>query len=427
MSTKKNHSRQYDIVVFGATGYTGKYTAEYIAERLPTDLKWAIAGRSQTKLEEVLAHCKTTNPDRGTSYPSIEVCDLNDSDLSALAKKTFILIACVGPFCKLGEYAFKACAENGTHYLDVTGETPWVLRMINTYSSAAQKSGALLFPQFGIESAPPDLLTYSLASHLRTEHQAKTEDVIISIHTFNCGPSGGTLATVFSIADYVPLPDFVAAYKPYALSPKPNPARVPPPSLWTKLTGLITAPELGLLTTSVAHKTDAALVHRSWGLLEGTDRAYGPKFSFREFMKTRNYLTGFGMHLGIVLLQIAIVTPFIRRFLAGWVRQPGTGPDEETARRDEIEYRGVAKGDVEDGKEKPEVVGKAWFRGRGAYYCDDDIVTGMLVAEGADTLLRDDAASKLEGGVYTPAVLGQPLLDRLEKGGLHFETKTLEK
>ncbi|KAK3987912.1 hypothetical protein QBC44DRAFT_330441 [Cladorrhinum sp. PSN332] len=294
--------------------------------------------------------------------------------------------------------------------------------MIKTYSSAAQKSGALLFPQFGIESAPADLLTYSLASRLRTEHQAKTEDVIISIHKFTSGPSGGTLATVFSIADYVPLPEFVAAYKPYALSPKPNPARGPAKSLWAMLTGVVAVPELGLLTTSVADKTDAALVHRSWGLLEGTDRAYGPKFSFREYMKTRNYLTGFGMHLSLLLLRIVIVTPFLRKFLAGWVRQPGTGPDDEAARREEIEYRGVAKGDVEDGKEKPEVVGKAWFRGRGAYY-----LTGMLVAEGANTLLRGDASGKLEGGVYTPAVLGQPLLDRLEKGGFHFETRTLEK
>ncbi|KAK4169370.1 Saccharopine dehydrogenase-like oxidoreductase [Cladorrhinum sp. PSN259] len=417
MANKNNHNRQYDIVVFGATGYTGKYTAEYIAERLPTDLKWAIAGRSQTKLQHVLTHIKTVNPDRGTSYPSIEVADLNDADLSSLAKKAFILIACVGPFCKLGEHAFKACAENGTHYFDVTGETPWVLRMIKTYSAAAKKSGALLFPQFGIESAPPDLLTYSLASHLRKEQKSKTEDVTISIHTFNCGPSGGTLATVFSIADHIPLQEMRAAYKPYALSPKPNQTRAPAKSWFTKMTGLITIPELGVLTTSVASSTDAALVYRSWGLLEGTARSYGPKFTFREFMKARNYLTGFALHIGLVFLQIAMVTPFLRRLLAQWVRQPGTGPEDEAARRDEVEYRGVARG--ENGEE---VTGRAWFRGRSVYY-----LTGLLVVEGAQTLLRDDAAKNLEGGVYTPAVLGEPLLERLESAGFHVETKTVEK
>lgn len=346
-------------------GYTGKYTAEYIAEHLPLDLKWAIAGRSQSKLEEVIEHLKQINPDR-PFQPAIEICDLNNPSLSALAKKAFILIACVGPYCKLGEFALKACAENGTHYFDVTGEAPWHLRMIKKYSSAARSSGALIFPQFGVESAPPDLLTYALASHLRTKHSSNTGDVTVSIHNLKSGPSGGTLATVFSIMDYIPLPEMAAAYKPYALSPIPNRHLVPSKSVFTKLTGLTTVPELGLLTTSVASSTDSALVQRSWGLLEGMGNGYGPKFSFREYMKPRNWLTGLGIHLGLLGLQIIMVVPFLRKLAARWVRQPGTGPDDEKARGDEIEYRALAIGDDE---RKTQVLGKAWFRGRNIYYC----------------------------------------------------------
>lgn len=78
--------------------------------------------------------------------------------------------------------AFKACAENGTHYLDVTGEVPHVARMIKKYEKVAKVNGSLMFPQIGIESAPPDLITWSLAKQIRTELSAKTGDVVLSIH-----------------------------------------------------------------------------------------------------------------------------------------------------------------------------------------------------------------------------------------------------
>ncbi|KAL2258094.1 hypothetical protein VTK26DRAFT_8730 [Humicola hyalothermophila] len=177
---RKQHDRQYDIVVFGASGYTGKYAAQYITTHLPTDLKWAVAGRSQSKLEQVVAECKKLNPDR--VQPGIETCNLTDADLASLAKKTFILITTVGPYGKLGEHAFKACAENGTHYLDVTGEVPFVAKMLKKYEPAAKASGALLFPQIGVESAPADLVTWSLASFIRSEFSADTRDVTVSVH-----------------------------------------------------------------------------------------------------------------------------------------------------------------------------------------------------------------------------------------------------
>jgi short subunit dehydrogenase-like uncharacterized protein len=179
MSSRK-HDRQYDLIVFGATGYTGKFTAEHIATHLPTDLKWAVAGRSADKLRQVAAKCKSLNPDR--RQPEIEVCNLDHTDLDALAKKTFILITTVGPFGKHGEYAFKACAENGTHYVDSTGEVPFVARMIKKYEGTAKASGAMLFPQSAVESVPSDLLTWSLASAIRSKFNAPVADVTVSLH-----------------------------------------------------------------------------------------------------------------------------------------------------------------------------------------------------------------------------------------------------
>ncbi|KAL2181408.1 uncharacterized protein P884DRAFT_214393 [Thermothelomyces heterothallicus CBS 202.75] len=424
MPAKQQHGRQYDLVVFGATGYTGKYAAQYITTHLPTDLKWAVAGRSQSKLEEVVAECKRLNPDR--VQPAVEICSLTDEDLAGLAKKTFVLATTVGPYGKLGEHAFKACAENGTHYLDVTGEVPFVARMIKKYEETARRTGALMFPQIGIESAPPDLVTWSLASFIRNEFGSPTADVTVSVHNLRSAPSGGTLTTVLTVFENFTLSELRAAYAPYALlpagAPPPQPlprARGPRPSLLTRLTGLVTVPSLGTLTTSPAGTTDAAAVQRTWGLLATTPsrraQAYGDGFSFREYLRPRNWLTGIAIHYGLMLLGLVMLTPWLRRLALRFVTPPGQGPDPEVASRDEIEYRGIGR---RDGGAGERAICRAEFRG-GTYY-----LTGILLAEAASTLLEEDV--DLPGGVYTAACLGQPLIDRLSRGGFRFETKRLE-
>ena len=102
--------------------------------------------------------------------------------MQALAEKTFCLISTVGPYSQYGETAFKACAEAGTHYFDCTGEIPWTVKMIKKYESTAKSSGALMFPQIGIESAPPDLCTWAMANAIRRQLGAKIKDTVVSIH-----------------------------------------------------------------------------------------------------------------------------------------------------------------------------------------------------------------------------------------------------
>ena len=113
---------------------------------------------------------------------AVEVCDVNDEEVEALARKTFCLITTVGPYAKYGEHAFKACAEAGTHYLDCTGEVPFTKAMIEKYESAAKTTGAWMFPQNGLESAPSDLLTWALVSTIRSELSLQTSDVVVDLH-----------------------------------------------------------------------------------------------------------------------------------------------------------------------------------------------------------------------------------------------------
>jgi short subunit dehydrogenase-like uncharacterized protein len=125
-------SRQYELVLLGATGYTGKLTAEYISLHLPTNLRWAIAGRNTEKLQKVVDDLKRTSPDRKQPgqkpyrhvcavlirVPDVEVCELEQDQLTTLARKTRLIITTVGPYMFHGEPVLAACAENGTHYLD---------------------------------------------------------------------------------------------------------------------------------------------------------------------------------------------------------------------------------------------------------------------------------------------------------------------
>lgn len=112
----------------------------------------------------------------------IEVCGLDDAELGDLARKTTIFVSTVGPYAIYGEHAFKACAENGTHYLDVTGEAPWVHKMIKKYEKSAKSSGAIMIPQIGVDSSPADLVTWSLVSFIRKKCSAPTADLVLSIH-----------------------------------------------------------------------------------------------------------------------------------------------------------------------------------------------------------------------------------------------------
>ncbi|KAF7554257.1 hypothetical protein G7046_g6863 [Stylonectria norvegica] len=417
----KEHTRQYDVIVFGATGYTGKWTAEYIATNLPTDLKWAVAGRSESKLQAVVDECKLLNPDR--ILPGIEIASLDDEQLSVLAKKTCVLISTVGPYSLYGEHAFKACAETGTHYVDVTGETPWVHKMIMKYEKTAKASGAIMFPQSGIESAPADLCTWALAQAIRTELGVPTKDVTISLHTIASTPSGGTLSTVLSLFDVFSLKELVASNSPYAQSPIPHaePTR-PKVSLLQKVFGVRTIPNLGLLTTSAMGSTDIPVVERTWGLLSETpsrkDQFYGPNFVWAEYSKARNWLHGAIIHIVLFVsgLLLAFVPPF-RTVVKRYIYQPGEGAKKEDTTKEELEFRGVATPDSEKFAGKQAYV-RAWHHG-GMYY-----LTGVFLAEIAATILQDDL--KLDGGIYTPALLGQGLIDRIGKAGFNMEVKIID-
>ncbi|QKX60760.1 uncharacterized protein TRUGW13939_07906 [Talaromyces rugulosus] len=412
----KRHGRQYDIVVFGATGYTGRLTAEHMAINLPPDLKWAVAGRSEDKLSRLVARCKSLNPN--LVQPEIELCNLNHDELAALAKKTFCLITAVGPYALHGEVAFKICAEAGTHYLDCTPEVPWTLEMIQKYEATAKVTGACMIPQCGMESAPSDLLTWAVVAEARSRFSSQIADVVMNIHQLCSLPSGGTLSTILTFFGHYPLKVLRRSIEPYALSPVPNNLPLPRRSFWSSITGVHKIPGLPLLSTSISAKANEAIVFRTWGLFKQEPALqkefYGPKFTYREFMYVPGPIRGMLMHYLIVMGGYLMLLGPFRAFVRLFVFEPGDGPDTENAKEDVIELQAIGKPDSESEVNK-QVFGKLSYIGS-MYY-----LTAALLAEAAITMLQEDNGTRLTGGVYTPACLGQAYINRLQEVGFKFD------
>ncbi|KAF1964172.1 hypothetical protein BU23DRAFT_562145 [Bimuria novae-zelandiae CBS 107.79] len=422
-------SRQYEIVLFGATGYTGKLTAEWISQHLPTDLKWAIAGRNTTKLQTVAEELKRLSPDR--QQPDIETCELKEDQLTSLALKTRLIIATVGPFMFYGEPVLAACAKTGTHYLDCTGEVPWIHSMIPKYHAQAQSTGAIIIPECGLDSVPADILSYVLTRHVRKTLNAGITTLTMSFVAGGSGVSGGTAETVMQLFEHYSLKELGEAMKPWSLSPvQPNnPARSLRGSLLYNMLGLVNIPELdGLQTTWLMASVDRCITHRSWGLYEASAKStstsslsYGPHFNFNEYMRAKSLFTGVAVNIGMALFGLLfafpasrwILSPLIKRFL---LPKPGEGPSRESMKKDFMNYKAVAIADT-DKQEK--VHGKLHLP-HGGY-----LTTAQTLSAAAWVILRgslaDTEAGRLGGGILTPATLGQPFVEKLDEFGIKIQ------
>ncbi|KAK3616758.1 hypothetical protein LTR56_025750 [Elasticomyces elasticus] len=411
--------RQYECIVFGASGYTGKYTAEHIASSLPTDFRWAVAGRSESKLRQLVDQLRSLNPDR--TQPGLETAELKKDQLVDLAKKTKVLISTVGPYHKYGTLVVEACAETGTHYLDCTGEVPWVYDMINAYDETAKRTGAIMIPQNGIESAPSDLMCFALGSHIRRTLGAGMKEVVQTTYDMKAAPSGGTLATVLTLFDTYSLSHLAKSGRPLSLCPITPTSKPAGRPLLETITGVRTVSDLGTLTDSLQSAADIPIVNRTWGLMHG-GKFYGPSFHLTCYARTRNALTGLGVHILMTLGFLAILLPPVRWLLQRFVVQPGLGPSKDDAKNDYVEWRAIAYADTD--VDEPGVPKRAYGRMRfeGSMY----LLTGICLAEAAVTIARDDTlAHKLGGGMLTPAILGEPYLERLQKAGLKTEIRSM--
>ena len=204
--------------------------------------------------------------------------------------------------------------------------------MIQQHDNEAKAKNVILIPQIGVDSAPADLLAWSVATYARRTLNAGLVEHNHTIYEMKGAPSGGTLASALNLFESYPLDKVMASTKPWAQSPIGAPSSSltdPSTAPIERFLGVRTVKDLGVLTTSLQGPIDAAQVYRSWGLMDG-GKYYGEKFRFRPYASVRNMFTGVLVHLAIAFSSILLLLPPFRALMKRFVTQPGLGPSKES-------------------------------------------------------------------------------------------------
>ena len=383
--------REYQIILYGATGFTGKLCAEYLRDNYP-EINWAIAGRDNQKLND-LKDSLNLNCD-------IYVASGHDKEsIDNVVTKARVVLSTAGPFARYSNLIVKSCVENKTHYTDITGENHWVKDLIDEHHEKASEEGTRIIPSCGYDSIPSDMgVFYSV------QQMGKPVKKVTVYHSGQGGVSGGTTETMFTIG---PLPK--EKRDPFLLNPE-NSVSEKQKKLSKdgfeikKIKNTDSYSGIGLMSFA-----NTRVVRRSSALYDAGQKSYGSDFIFRELGSYPSKRSARLASFGLIFAFIVISTPLrhiVRRFLP----KPGEGPDKVT--RENGWFRGLFKVEAEDGEVK-------YFQ----IYGDGDPgykATAQMVCESAITLATCDNLNS--GGVLTSAYgLGNALLERLSKSGIKFE------
>ncbi|MFE9016071.1 saccharopine dehydrogenase family protein [Streptomyces cyaneofuscatus] len=390
MNRQNGAARPLDVVLFGATGFVGVLTAEYLAAHAPEGLRWGLAGRSRAKLERLRERLAAIEPGCA-GLPLLET-DADDEDaLRELAESARVVATTVGPYILYGEKLVAACAEAGTDYLDLTGEAEFIDRTYVRHDARARETGARIVHACGFDSVPHDLGAYFTVKQL-------PEGVPLTVDGFvrsNAVFSGGTFASALTAMGRGPQM-LLAARERRLHEPRQVGRRVRTPAGHPHFNGATGTWALPLPTV------DPAVVGRSARALE----RYGPDFRYRHFASVKTLPMALGGPAAVGALVAAAQVGPVRDWLMGRY-EAGQGPDAERRRRSWFSVRFVGEG---GGRQVfTEVSG-----GDPGY---DE--TAKILAESA-LCLALDKLPETSGQVTTATAMGDALLERLTAAGLRF-------
>ncbi len=402
----------FDVVVFGATSFVGKLLCRYLSERhgAAGALKWAVAARSQAKLEALRGELGPA-----ASGLALIVADAADeAALRAMCARARVVVSTVGPYALYGEPLVKLCAQSGTDYCDLSGEVQWIRRMIERYEPAARASGARIVHCCGFDSIPSDLGVMFLQQEAVRRFGAPCNRIKMRVKAMRGGASGGTVASMLNVVKEAAASPALRQElaNPYSLcgpdagkgvrQPNVNSAR------WDGDFGAWCAPfVMAAINTRVVHRSNALLA-----------QAYGADFRYDEAMLAgrgaKGRLAAFGITAGLGAFMLAAALPparwLLERFL---LPAPGEGPSPQAQRSGFYDIRFI--GTSVDGRTLRAKVTGDRDPGYGS--------TAKMLGEAGACLALDVPKDVRAGGVWTPATaLGNPLLERLKAhAGLSFE------
>lgn len=395
--------REFDVVLFGATGFTGRQTVAYFSRHAPASVRWAIAGRNAAALDDVA---------RAWGDPPRIVCDSHDpAACAALARRTRILLTTVGPYLLHGQALVEACVEARTHYVDITGETAWVRDLVDRFHETAAANATRIVPFCGFDSVPSDLGTLIAVEHLRRAHATGCRRVR-AFHRGRGGINGGTIAS------------FLAMQESGAAARMRDPILLNPPDLrdqsrpeaeadpllphWEPDLRAFSAPFImGPINTRVVRRS--AALEASW------QEGYGDGFRYQEYWKGEGVF-GLAETVGMAWSQamfplLAGIGP-LRGLLKRMLPEPGSGPSEAAMDNGFFRCELIAEG--ENDHRIRVVIADQGDPGNRA--------TVKMLCESALALALDAEylpGAPHRGGILTPATaLGQVLRGRLENAGV---------
>ncbi|WP_406012407.1 saccharopine dehydrogenase NADP-binding domain-containing protein [Streptomyces sp. NBC_00984] len=390
MNRQNGAQRPYDVVLFGATGFVGSLTAEYLAAHAPSDCRWALAGRDRAKLEHLRERLAAIDP-RCADLPLLHADADDEHALRELAESAHVVATTVGPYVWYGEKLVAACAEAGTDYADLTGEAEFVDRMYLEHDARARETGARIVHACGFDSVPHDLGVYFTVRQL-PQHVPLTVDGFVRS---NAVFSGGTFASALTAMGRGPSMLRAARerrlHEPRLVARR---ARAPfgAPHFSTE-TGTWALP-LPTLDPQIVERSARALAR------------YGPDFRYRHFASVRHLPVALGGTAAVGALLGAAQLPAARSWLMDRY-EPGKGPDAERRRRSWFTVRFVGAGGGH--RVLTEVSG-----GDPGY---DE--TAKMLAQSALCLALDELPPT-SGQVTTATAMGDALLERLRSAGLRF-------
>ncbi len=416
--TIRDRSRPLDLILWGATGFTGQLVAEYLLKNAEgSDLRWALGGRNKDKLERVRGELAQMDS-RAADLP-LRLGDSHDQTaLSALAAEASVICSTVGPYARYGSALVAACVEHGTDYCDLAGETQWIRRMIDAHHTEAERTGARIVPCSGFDSIPSDLGTFMLQEHAIEHFGAPCSEVKFFAGKSKGGASGGTIASILGLVDEVKHDRRVLRTigNPYALNPEGQ--RQGPDT--SDQNGVRFDEDLGQWTGPfVMAAINTRVVRRSNALL---GYRYGRAFRYSEVMATgsgpRGAARAGALAAGLAAFMAAAAVGPTRKLLEKKLPSPGEGPDRQTRERGFFIVDLIGKGYAKDGKPfelRGRVEGKA-DPGYGE--------TAKMLGESALCLALDGAELEASGGLLTPAsCMGNRLLERLRRAGMVFDVR----
>ena len=398
--------REFDVVVWGASGFTGRLVAEHLLTVYGVDasLKWAIAGRDEEKLK----HIRTDMGRKAKALPILLADSFDAESLATLVQRTRVIATTVGPYTQYGNELIAACARHGTHYCDLAGEVPWIRRMIDAHNGVAKRSGAFIVNCCGFDSIPSDIGVWFMQREAQARFGKPLQKIHFCLRAASGGMSGGTAASLFEVAEQARKDRRCAKLlmNPYGLNPRNKADGIDRRDALgfrrDELLGVWVAPFLmASINTRIVRRSNALLGH-----------AYGEDFSYNEYTATGNGASGMakaaamsGAMAGLMMsAAFAPTRAALRRFV---FPAPGDGPtpEEREAGFFKIELAGIddegriLRGRV-DGKRDP------------GYGCTSRMLGESAVCLANLTPRRDDEP----GGFLTPAAaMGDALLERLRR------------